>query len=216
MSAWLSSRDWALHKLSDHIEVISVAPVGELFIGIERKEYDQFVTAILSEKLVLVPSIETAFSLNVEPFFVANLPRESVWTGAAISAAQERWVGWGGFGDLLRAIGQEDVRSYQNKEYMYIERCINQHDKVSSFDRVFDRLYDIHRTSLPSILVAFVYEYELTAEHVRGVRDKFGKCSAIANTNPYGNITGEAHKVGKQLGSEVLKMRELLGRPNRA
>ena len=216
MSLNLSSRDWALKKLAKHTDVVSLAPLGNLFIGIERKQYEPFATAIVSERRVEAKLIEAVSSLDVELQFITNIPQESVWTGAAISAARERHLGWGGFGDLMSAITDEDVRGFQKKEYSFIERGIHQHNKVEHYKRIFDRVYDIYRWSLPNIKVALVYEYDLTAEHVRRAREKYGEFSIIVKTNPNGDVTQTAYNVGKELEIEILRWGEFLGRLNRA
>ena len=93
MSRKSGRRDWALTQLAKHTEVVSVAPLDEVFIGIERKRYEPVVTAIMNERRVAGDSIEAVSSLAVELQFVTNMPRDSVWTGAAISAARKRDLG---------------------------------------------------------------------------------------------------------------------------
>ena len=216
MSRKSGSRDWALTQLAKHTEVVSVAPLDEVFIGIERKRYEPVVTAIMNERRVAGDSIEAVSSLAVELQFVTNMPRDSVWTGAAISAARERDLGWGGLGDLMRAINDASVRGFQKSEYSFVERGLRQHGRVEHYERLFDRLFRIARCGLPDITAALVYEYELTAEHVRATRERYGACSIIVKTNPNGGVTSLASEVGKGLGIEILRWGEFLGRLNRA
>ena len=63
--------------------------------------------------------------------------------------------------------------------------------------------------------MALVYEYELTAEHVRATREKYGEFSVIVKTNPNGNITSRAQEVGKELDVGLLTWGEFLARLNR-
>ena len=163
-----------------HTEVVSVAPLDEVFIGIERKRYEPVVTAIMNERRVAGDSIEAVSSLAVELQFVTNMPRDSVWTGAAISAARERDLGWGGLGDLMRAINDASVRGFQKSEYSFVERGLRQHGRVEHYERLFDRLFRIARCGLPDITAALVYEYEVNGRacacYSRTVRSVFHNC----------------------------------------
>lgn len=212
----LSTRDWTVNQLWKHNEVITVEPIGEIVIKIQRKKYAPIFSAILSEHRVNRGSIESVFDHGGKVQFVANVPQDSIWTGDAIAAAHEYNLGWGGFGDLMSAINLESVERFQKKEYEFVERGICQHDRVKDYERPFDRVFLLFRKGLPEIKVAIVHEYELTAEHVRATRDKYGEFSVIVKTNPNGNITSMAQEVGEGLGVEILKWGEFLGRLNRA
>ena len=207
----MSVRDWALEKLTEHNNVKLVEPVDRCYIHVKRKEYVPFVTAIISEKCVTPNLIEVISRIGDELCFVANIPSCGIWTGAAISKAQEKYLGWGKFGDLMSAINQEDVRRYQKAEYNFFERGVNQHSKCRKCKRIYDRLYKIFRTGkLPDGTVSLAYEYELTAEHVRSARDKYGEFSVIVKTNPNGNITSSAQEVASKLDIKILKWSEFL------
>ena len=64
--------------------------------------------------------------------------------------------------------------------------------------------------------VTLLYEYELTAEHVRTAREEYGDFAVIVKTNPNGGVTENAREVGKGLGIEILKWGQFLGRLNQA
>ena len=210
-----TTRDWITKQLAGHEEVVTVEPKGELFINIQRKTYAPFTSAILNKDRVNRSAIESVFDHGDQVQFVANVPQDGVWMGEAIEIARARNVGWGGFGDLMRAINSDSVEGFQKKEYSFAERGIRQHDRVECYKRIFDRVFLLFRKGLPELKVALVYEYELTAEHVRAARDKYGDFSVIVKTNPNGNITGSAQEVGKGLGVDILKWGEFLGRINR-
>ena len=207
--------DWTVKKLEEHDEVVSVEPEGELLINVHRKKHPPFCSAILNEKLVDKRVIEFVLGYNGKVQFVTNVPKDSIWVGDAILIAQARNLGWGRLADLMSAINSESVEGYQNKEYIFVERCLNQHNRVECYERIFDRVYLLTRLGLPNIKVALVYEYELTAEHVRAARKRYGEFSVIVKTNPNGNITGKAEEVGKGLGISILTWGEFLGRLNR-
>ena len=210
-----SSRDWAAKRLAEHSQVVAAEPRGDSLIDITRKGYESFCTAILKEPLVIAEILESMYSSDIEVQFVANIPKDGIWKGDAIEFAHHHNWGWGGFGDLMSAINEESVSGFQKKEYAFCERCIKQHTRVQNYERIFDRVFKISRKALPDIKVALAYEYELTAEHVRSAVEKYGEFSLIAKTNPNGNVTGNAQKVAKNLGIEVLEWGEFLGRLNR-
>ena len=212
----LSKRDWTMKQLLEHDEVITVEPTGEISISIQRKKYKPVVSAILSEYCVNRSSVESVLDHNSNVQFVANIPRDSVWMGDAITTARQYNLGWGGLGDLMSAINLESVERFQKKEYEFVERRICQHNRVKDYERIADRVFLLFRKGLPGIKVAIIHEYELTAEHVRAARDKYGEFSVIVKTNPNGNITGRAQEVGEGLGVEILKWGEFLARLNRA
>ena len=211
----LTTRDWIAEQLTGHDEVVAVEPKGELFINIQRKKYAPVSSAILNEGHVDGRVIKAVFRHGGQVQFVANVPLDSVWTGEAITIARAHNVGWGGFGDLMSAISLESVEGFQKQEYSFVERGIRQHDRVDNYERIFDRVFLIFRRGLPEIKVALLCDYELTAEHVRAAREKYGDFSVIVKTNPNGNITGEAKEVGKGLGVDILKWGKFLGRLNR-
>ena len=211
----LTTRDWTAKQLVGHDKVVSVEPEGELCIYIQRKEYEPVTSAILNENRVDRRTIESVFDHNGRVQFVANIPRDSVWMGDAIALVRANNLGWGGFGDLMSAINLESVEGFQKQEYSFVERGIRQHDRVEHYERIFDRVFLCFRKRLPEIKVALVYEYELTAEHVRAAREKYGEFSVIVKTNPNGNITGAAQQVGTGLGVDILTWCEFLGRLNR-
>ena len=215
MTSSLSRRDWVLERLREHDRIVSLRPIAEQLIEIERKKYESFNAAIIGEKIVHSEAIQNIVSTSVGLEFIVNLPKQGIWTGDAIIAVEVYDIGWGGLGDLMSAINLEEVRGFQKKEYDFVERGLEQHDKVQRFHRMFDRVYEIVRCSHSPVVVALVNEYDLTAEHVRNAREKYGIFSIIVKTNPNGRITEIAHQVAKSLGIEIFGWGGFLGRLNR-
>jgi hypothetical protein len=58
-------------------------------------------------------------------------------------------------------------------------------------------------------------EYELTADHVRTARSRYGAFDAILINNPNGKATSAASDVAKGLRVGIFMWREFLGRLNR-
>ena len=151
--------------------------------------------------------------LGVE--IIANVPRESYWTGGALSLAQDNNIATGSYGDLLRVIGVPNVRAFQPKETEFIERGLRQHSRISGFKRVHDRLYRISRNGLSDLTVAMLNEYELTADHLRTARDRYGKFAVAVITNPSGRATSSADDAAETMGVEILKWGPFFGRLNK-
>ena len=212
----MSIRDWAVQQLAKHTEIYSAVPHGDFFVAIERKKYEPFSCAILNERRVEEQTVEWMLSLGIETQFITNMPKKGVWTGPAISVVREYDLGWGGFGDLMSAINHEDVRGFQKKEFSFVERGLSQHDRVSHYERIFDRVFDVFRWDLRKIRVTLPYEYDVTAEHVRQAREVYGDFDVVVKTNPNGGVTENARGVGGELGVEILKWGQFLGRLNRA
>jgi hypothetical protein len=123
-----------------------------------------------------------------------NVPKESFWTGLAISATSARGVAFGGIGDLMSAVSKEDVGEYTRLEYDFVERGLRQHTRVLRLEREADRVYVVHRQSLAPVRFVMLNEHELTADHVRTARDRYGTLDAVLLNNPNGSWTTEAEK----------------------
>ena len=58
-------------------------------------------------------------------------------------------------------------------------------------------------------------EYELTADHIRTARDRYGSFDVVVNTNPNGSVTSAAAEAAKSMGVEILKWGPFFGRINK-
>lgn len=216
-----NSRDWLLDKLQKLENVTALAPINEYLIKIERTRLHSetalppFVAAVISTKVVNGEDLVKLKPQDGHFEFVTNIPKDAIWTGAAITCANVHSIGWGGVGDLMSAINDEVVADYQNREFVFVERGLKQHNRIEKFYRLFDRIIEIHRTGLPTIKVAILNDYELTGEHVRHARDIYGEFSIIVKTNPNGRPTSNAYEAAKAVEAELLSWREFLGRLHR-
>jgi hypothetical protein len=208
-TAWVAS-----HHLVELPDVRDVVIAGPQTLRILRNGYEPFTAGIISSTRVtpdvLQPLLDTDRSIEI----VANVPRESVWTGAAISFATARRVAFGAISDLMRAVSWEDVREYVRPEYSFVERGLSQHHRVTTFDREFDRVYIVHRNGLPSLRFVMLNEYELTADHVRTACDRYGNFDVILLNNPNGRPTETAKEVADGIGVKILMWGQFLGRLN--
>lgn len=207
--------EWVASKLRKATDVLAVEILSNQVLRIERRNYDPFIAGVVSTECVKTDTIKSLITSPFEIEIIANVPKESYWTGAALKLARDNDIATGGFGDLLRVIDVEDVRLFESKETLFIERGLRQHDRVKDMERVHDRLYRIRRNRLPDLTVVMLNEYELTSDHLRTARERYGPFSIAVITNPNGDPTDAAKKVAQTLGVEILKWGAFFGRLNK-
>ena len=207
--------EWVADNLRKAGKVSKVEVMSDQVLRVARSNYDPFVAGIVSLKCVGEDDVRPLVTPQLGIEIIANVPKESYWTGGAIRLAQDNNIATGSYGDLLRVIDVEDVRTFQPKETEFVERGLRQHDRILSFDRVHDRLYRVSRKGLPDLTVAMLNEYELTADHLRTARDRYGQFSVAVITDPNGRATSSAEEVAETLGVEILKWAPFFGRLNK-
>lgn len=205
---------WVAGNLREARDVIDVDVISDQTLRITRRKYVPFVAGVVSVVRVEADTVRAVVSQpDVE--IVANVPKESFWTGDALRVASARGIATGSYGDLLRVIGSEDVRGFVPKDIAFIERGLRQHDRIAGFERVHDRIYRIRRNGMPALVVAMLTEYELTGDHLRTARDRYGAFDLAVITDPNGRATGTATEVAGRLGAELLNWAGFYGRLNR-
>jgi hypothetical protein len=207
--------EWVAGNLRKAEHVSKVEVVSDQVLRVSRSKYPPYVAGILAvtrvEADAVRPLVERALGLEI----IANVPKESYWTGGALRLAHSNNIATGAYGDLLRVIDLQDVRSFQPKETEFVERGLRQHDCISSFERVFDRVYRISRNGLADLSVAMLNEYELTADHLRTARDRYGQFMLAVITNPNGRAATSAEEAAQAMGVEILKWGSFFRRLNR-
>jgi hypothetical protein len=108
---------WVAGNISQMSTVRDVVVTGPSTIQITSKKNHTFVAGIVSATTVTAEIVQSLLDADSEIDFVANVPKESLWTGDAIKAATSRHVAFGGIGDLMSAIsrGTGNVREYIRK-----------------------------------------------------------------------------------------------------
>jgi hypothetical protein len=206
--------EWVAGNLRKAKGVSKVEVLSDQVLRVSRTKYDPFVAGIVSAKCVEMDTVRTLVNGKLCVEIIANVPKEAYWTGGALRLAHDNNIATGCYSDLLRVIDLQDVRAFQPRETEFVERCLRQHDRISSFERVHDRLYRISRNGLPDLTVAMLNEYELTADHLRTARDRYGQFSVAVITNPNGRGTNSAAEAAQTMGVEILKWGPFLGRLN--
>jgi hypothetical protein len=201
---------WVANRLKGHTEVQAVEILEPQLLRLARNKHGTFLTVTIAEPRVEPSSFEHLLDSSPAIEFVVNIPKESFWTGAAIECASRRSVGWGGLRDLYSAIALPEPCLYVRKEFEFVERGLRQHKTVSSLDRVYDRKYVVRRLGLEDVTVVILNEYELTADHVRTARGRYGPFDAILITDPNGGPTSSARGAAESIGASIYKWGEFL------
>ena len=198
---WTGS--FVARSVKRHKNVEDVELLTPQVVKVVRKEDPPFLAGTIASERVERHTIEHLVRGDFKIDFIANVPKESIWTGEAIDLATSQSVAFGGLGDLLSAVALSDVRSYEKKEFGFVERGLRQHSRVQGFKRIYDRLYIVNRRNLPGVTVVLLNEYELTADHIRTARDRYGEFSDILITNPNGNPTSSAKLAADSMGAKI-------------
>lgn len=207
--------EWVASNLRKAQRVGKVEVLSDQVLRVSRSKYTPFVAGIVSTKCVDADSVRALVQSKLEVEIIANVPRESYWTGGALRLAHNNNIATGGYGDLLRVINLQDVRAFQPKETEFVERGLRQHHRIATFERVHDRLYRISRDGLPDVTVVMLNEYELTADHLRAARDRYGQFSIAVITDPNGRATSSAEEAARSMDVEILNWGPFFGRLNK-
>lgn len=207
--------NWVAENLRKAEHVTKVDVLDDRVLRVEREEHEPFVAGIISESAVTSDDIKGLISSKHDVEIIINVPKESFWYGSALDLAERNNVATGQYGDLLRAIGEDDVRALVAKDRIFVERSLRQHSRVSGLERSYDKVYVLSRHGLSNLTAAMINEYELTADHLRTAWDRYGKFDVAVCTNPNGTITSAARQAAKSMGIDVLKWGPFLGRINK-
>ncbi|MGX6999517.1 hypothetical protein [Caballeronia sp. KNU42] len=206
---------WVAQVMAEKAGVLDAEKIGERSIRISRKEYPPYVVGIVSKLSVSAQDVRDVLASDPTVDIVINVPSQGIWTGPAIEATRAAGVAFGGMADLQSCIEKEDPRTHVKSEFAFIERALRQHTKVSGITREADRVFLVHRHGASDVRVLALYEYELTGEHLRTARERYGRFDLVLISNPNGKPTGGAERVAEELGVETYMFGGLLGRLNR-
>jgi len=213
MSDWTGK--WVAEKMKNHTEVMEVALLSPQRVELIRKLYPKIVIGTTAvdrlDANTLTPFLEGVPAVS----FVVNVPKESYVAGSALQLGSKNGIGMGSFGDLMRAVLLPDVSQYVSKEIGFIERGLDQHTRVIAFERIDDRHYLLTRRHLDDVHVVFLNEYDVTADHVRTARTRYGPFTMLVITNPNGGATSSALDAASSIGCGIYKWGEFLGALNR-
>ena len=206
---------WVAQIMREKRGVNDVDQVSNRSIRVSRDRYPPYVAGIISTWNVTDADVNAVLEEDPNVDIIINVPSAGVWQGSGIVTTRRAGVAFGGMGDLQSCIERENPSDYVKSEYEFIERGLSQHNRIQTIIREADRLFLLHRNGLPNIRVLALYEYELTADHLRTARARYGNFDLVLISNPNGRPTEGASDVAQTLGIELLMFRELLSRLNR-
>jgi len=193
----MDSLAWLAGAFSNFDNVAAATPVPPVGLSLQINEKPAVLSLILHEKRITRAIVEKY--LNEDHEFVMNIPKAGVWDGTAIEYCQTLGLGWGGMGDLVVAARDEQL-SLQPKEYRWATDMLRKHGNTLSVNRLMDRLFEVERANGPTLRVALVKTYDLTADEVRTAYDDYGPFSVLFDNNPNGRPTVEALEAAASLG----------------
>jgi hypothetical protein len=90
--------------------------------------------------------------------------------------------------------------------------AMRQHSNVSSVSYVYDRVFMADRKKGPSLTIAVIDAYNMSAEDVRNAKDLFGHFDIVVKSSSHGSITQRAEDAAKSMNVDALTFGELMTR----
>ncbi|CAI8693724.1 hypothetical protein BTK96_000287 [Burkholderia pyrrocinia] len=204
---------WVANKLgeTDGLKVVERTPEG--FLVVRSEENYSFLVAVLGVRdLIEVSDVEPLFTGATKPQFVVNVPSRTLWSGAAIGRIHAASAAFGTLGEVSRAAHTEDAGSYRNKNMDYFINAMQQHKNVHSVSYVYETVFRVHRMIGPSLTVAVIDAYNMSAEDVRNAKARFGHFDVVVKSSSYGSITSAAADAADSIGAQALTFGGLMQR----
>ena len=208
--------DWVVSKLTtvDHLEI--VGRTAEDFLIVRSKDKLEFSVAVMGLKETIKASdVAHLFSGVTKPQLVINVPSKTLWSGAAIDLIHREDAAFGTFGDVARAARLDDPGSLRDKNMGFFINAIRQHSNVSSVSYVYDSVLKVDRVFGPSLAVAVIEAYNMSAEDVRDARHRFGHFDVVVKSSSYGSVSNEAIAAARTMGAQAVMFAQLMGRLNK-
>ncbi|QKE29410.1 hypothetical protein AACT_2289 [Arcobacter acticola] len=210
MNNWIVN--WCQEKVSSNDNVESIEIIDDNHVEIRCQNSEVYNVAVISESYITMDLIEKVIKDNTQ--FLFNIKKEPLIEGEVLAYAEVKRFGIGGFGDIMRAINNENLTEYQNPETKFIMEGLKQHTNVYSIIRLDNRRYKVIKIGFKEDTILALNNYDLTAEKVREAKSKYRTFDVILASNPNARISSIANDVAKELGLKILTWRQLLGRLN--
>ena len=196
----------------DSVESIDSLDNGSLLI--KRKKGVDFNCFCISSEDVNYRTTKEILDKYPEIDFITNIKKDYLISGDAMSIMNSKNVSFGGFGDLIKFSNQRDNSLYVEKEYAFVSRGLNQHDKIKRIERLDNKRIRVERYSLGEVIIVMNNDYDLNTESVRITKDKFKTFKVILATNPYARITSDAYSTAQFMDVDICTYRDFLGKVN--
>jgi len=146
--------------------------------------------------------------------FILHTVKEPFIDGSAFDYLDSKKKILGGFGDVIKVLGQDKNWPYLPKEVKFIKRGLEQHTKVSRVRRLDNKRYEISRYGLETVIIIALNDYDLGIDSIRSAAEEFDTFDAVLKSNPNGRITSSAVELIDTKNIKVLWWRELMGQLN--
>ena len=203
MNNWIVN--WCQEKVSSNDNVESIEIIDDNHVEIRCQNSEVYNVAVISESYITMDLIEKVIKDNTQ--FLFNIKKEPLIEGEVLAYAEVKRFGIGGFGDIMRAINNENLTEYQNPETKFIMEGLKQHTNVYSIIRLDNRRYKVIKIGFKEDTILALNNYDLTAEKVREAKSKYRTFDVILASNPNARISSIANDVAKELG---LKRKKIL------
>jgi hypothetical protein len=199
-------------KIEKHDNVELVELLDDKLLRVHRKKYDPVVAATMAVDRLDAVSFRTAVNGAISrPDYVVNVPVEAIVLGDAIQLARQQGIGIGQFRDFMAALASSDVALHRSSDIRFVEESLPQHSRVKAIEPLADRHYRIERHGLPPVEIVFLNQYDLTVDHIRIAKKRYGSFDAIVLTNPNGGATSEAKELATSMNCLVYLWKTFLG-----
>lgn len=139
MNNWIVN--WCQEKVSSNDNVESIEIIDDNHVEIRCQNSEVYNVAVISESYITMDLIEKVIKDNTQ--FLFNIKKEPLIEGEVLAYAEVKRFGIGGFGDIMRAINNENLTEYQNPETKFIMEGLKQHTNVYSIIRLDNRRYKL-------------------------------------------------------------------------
>lgn len=190
-------------QLSKHQSVSSATVTSFGRVAIERTNLSSLLVATTAVEHVSKSIVEHLLSAP-KPDFIVNIPKESFVDGEALDLLESEDVPIGHESELYNILHLDDVSDFKNKHLGWIEQALSQDKNVEKVERLYDRVFLVKRKSLVRQKIAFLWEYELTAEKLRTAKRWFKEFDLVVISNPIGTATGDAEIAARSIGCRIV------------
>lgn len=209
----MSVTDWVAEKLEEREGLEIVERTSEDFLIVRAADDYTFPIAVLGvQDVIRLPNVAPLFSGSTRPKFVINVPSKALWAGSAINHIHSSSAAFGTLGDVPRAASTGRAGLFRDKNMEFFIKAMRQHTNVSSVSYVYDRVFKADRKRGPSLTVAVIDAYNMSAEDVRNAKDRLGRFDILVKSSSHGSITHQADAAAKSMSAEALTFGEFMQR----
>lgn len=201
-------------KTKESHNVKAINQIGNNTSVVFRTDGPPFKVFTLSVENVQTELIKDIIDHEEDLNILVNIKKGYRISGEALNMLHSRNITFGGMGDLMRFMDQNDNLLKIDKEFNFVSRALRQHTKIKSFERLDNKRIKIQRLGMVEVIAIMINDYEVSIESVRSSLDLYEVFRVIVKTNPNGRITSEAKSLAASLNIEICTWGEFLGKLN--